>query len=265
MDDGTGTTAVFMFVEGHPTDGIYYSQRLTPIASGATATLFVCNLIGYSDDYMSIQRNDDVNTWCCIWNKDRIKQYNTNINSPTDSMTSLGIYSKTNFNQSNCPTVYAYYGGDYDKYLESKVVKIPCKKKNNPDGTTAFYYGKAKEACKKANDITFSSVVSNSSKPLFKAIYSSVNKSASGNGVTWYMPGIEEFVGIFGGMLVNGQDKINKSFIQSNSLAWSLSVYRWVPARYGSYSAWLLDNSGSMHGAYFSASYRACAVALLEF
>ena len=115
MDDGTGTTAVFMFVEGSSSSGIYYSQRQTPIASGATATLFVWNLVGYSNDYTSIQRNDNVNTWCCVWNKERIKQYNTNINSPSDSLTSAGIYSKSNFTQSNCPTLYAYYGGNYDK------------------------------------------------------------------------------------------------------------------------------------------------------
>lgn len=264
MDDGTGTTAVFIFIEGHPTDGIYYSQRLTPIASGATATLFIWDLVGYSNDYTSIQRNDNVNTWCCIWNKERIKQYNANINSPSDSLTSAGIYSKSNFTQSNCPTLYAYYGGDYDKYLDSKTVKIPCKKMATPNGTTAYYYGKAKDVCEKADAITFSSVVSSSAKPLFKAIGLSVSKSNSGNGVSWYMPGIEEFVGIFGGMLVNGQDKINKSFTQSNSSARSLSVYRWVPARYNYYYAWLLAYYGYTYNS-FSGTYRACAVALLEF
>ena len=266
MDDGTGTTAVFMFVEGSSSSGIYYSQRQTPIASGATATLFIWNLVGYSNDYTSIQRNDNVNTLCCIWNKERIKQYNANINSPSDSLTSDGIYSKSDFTQSNCPTLYAYYGGNYDKYLDSKTVKIPCKKMATPNGATAYYYGKAKDVCEKADAITFSSVVSSSAKPLFKAIGLSVNKSNSGNGVSWYMPGIEEFVGIFGGMLVNGQDKINKSFIQSNSLARSLSVARWVPARSNNYYAWLLTITGATNGYYsFANVYRACAVALLEF
>ena len=118
--------------------------------------------------------------------------------------------------------------------------------------------------CEKADAITFSSVVSSSAKHLFEAIYLSVNKSNSGNGVSWYMPGIEEFVGIFGGMLDNGQDKINKSFAQSNSSARSVSVFRWVPARYTDRNAWLLYTYGTT-SAYFTYTYRACAVALLEF
>ena len=260
MKDATGTDSVFMFIEGDSSSGIYYSQRQSPIASGATATLYVWELVGLGTNYTNINRDDNVDTWACLWNKSRFENYNQNVNSPTDSITSGGLYSKSNFTYANCPTVYTYYGGDYDKYMDAMLMRSPAS-----TGALAAFYGQSKLICDKAKAITFTSVFTSGSKPLFKAISISANVTDYGANLGWYMPGIEECKGIYEPMLVNGSDRVNTAFVQSNGSVRSLSVTRWVPARYTYYNAWLLYNYGYMYSYYFSYTSRACAVALLEF
>jgi len=260
MKDATGTDSVFMFIEGDSSTGIYYSQRQSPIASGAAATLYVWELIGLGSNYTTINRNDNVDTWACLWNKSRFGNFNQNVNSPTDSITSGGIYSKSNFTYANCPTLYTYYNGDYDKYMDAMLMRIP-----SSTGALAAFYGQSKSICDKAKEITFTSVITSDAKPLFKAISISANVTDYGANLVWYMPGMEECKGIYEPMLVNGSDKVNAAFVQSNGSARSLSVDRFVPGRSNSASSWLLSSRGSMGSNALSATYRACAVALLEF
>lgn len=259
MDDGTGTDAVFMLVEGSLSAGIYWSQRQSPIASGATATLRVWELVTSTPDIYYAERVDGVMDLRTLWNKSRVKQYNANIGSPTDSLSSEGTYSQTNFTQANCPILYAYYNGDYDAYLDDHMIKFPCSK-----GVLPAYFGKSKSMCSKMASIMFSSV-GGTTKPIFKAVALSTGVSDNGAGLEWYMPGLEDCKAVFENMLVDGSDSVNKAFVQSNSSARSLSVSRWVPARsYGSH-AWLLSGGGNPNTGYFDTGYRACAVALLEF
>ena len=259
MDDGTGTDAVFIFVEGSLSSGIYWSQRQSPIASGATAALRVWELVTSNPDITSVERVDGVLDLRALWNKSRVKQYNTDIGSPSDSLSSAGTYSQTNFTQANCPILYAYYNGDYDAYLNDRMIKFPCSK-----GVLPAYFGKSKSMCRKMASIMFSSV-GGTTKPIFKAVALSAGVSDNGAGLEWYMPGLEDCKAVFEGMLVDGSDSVNRSFVQSNSSARSWSVNRWVPARYNSYTAWLLLNYGAAYSNYFHINYRACAVANLEF
>lgn len=259
MDDGTGTDAVFMLVEGSLSSGIYWSQRQSPIASGATATLRVWELVTSTPDVYSVERVDGALDLRTLWNKSRVKQYNQNIGSPTDSLSSAGAYSQTNFTQANCPILYAHYNGDYEAYLDDHMIKYPSSK-----GLLPAYFGNSKSMCRKMASIMFSSV-GGTTKPIFKAVALSAGVSDNGAGLEWYMPGLEDCKAVFEGMRVDGSDAVNRAFVQSNSFARSLSVPRWVPARYYDHSAWLLYGNGDTGGNLFNHNYRACAVALLEF
>jgi hypothetical protein len=89
------------------------------------------------------------------------------------------------------------------------------------------------------------------------------------NAGDWYMPGLDEIVEIFSQMKVDGSDPIHQAFANAGqSSAYpvdpSSNVYRWVPARYSSTYAWLLNPAGYIYPNPFSYSYRACGVALLD-
>lgn len=260
MDDGTGTDAVFMFVEGSLSDGIYWSQRQSPIASGATATIRVWELVTSTPNIGYVERVDGVVDLQALWNKSIIKNRDTNIGLPADSLSSSGTYSQTNFTQANCPILYAYYNGDYDAYLDDHMIKYPCSNWMLP-----VYFGKSKSLCKKMASIMFSSV-GGETKSIFKAAALSIGVSDNGAGLEWYIPGLEDCKAVFENMLVDGSDAVNRSFVQSNSSARSLNTSFWIPARYEADRAWLLSNLGTTYyHPSFSGNLVANAVALLEF
>ena len=62
-------------------------------------------------------------------------------------------------------------------------------------------------------------------------------------------------------MKTDGSDPVNAAFVAAGSSSRSLSVARWVPARYFYTSAWLLSTNGYFYGSYFSSTYRVCCVA----
>jgi hypothetical protein len=219
----------------------------------------VWELVTLTPDIYYAERVDGAMDLRALWNKSRVKQYNANIGSPTDSLSSEGTYSQTSFTQANCPILYAYYNGDYDAYLNDHMIKFPCSK-----GVLPAYFGKSKSMCRKMASIMFSSV-GGTTKPIFKAVALSAGVSDNGAGLEWYMPGLEDCKAVFENMLVDGSDAVNRSFVQSNSSARSLAVYRWVPARYYTANAWLLSHDGTTLYYTFSSNHRSCAVALLEF
>ena len=81
----------------------------------------------------------------------------------------------------------------------------------------------------------------------------------------WYMPGMDEALGIFSQLAPDGSDVVNRAFVQSGSSSRSLSAYRWVPARHDPGSAWLMSSAGCFDKNSLYYPYRVAAVALLEF
>ena len=55
------------------------------------------NYAGFTTDVSQIKRKDGVMTYAVVWNKDRFKAYNTNVNSPTDSLTTTGLFNEAGF------------------------------------------------------------------------------------------------------------------------------------------------------------------------
>jgi hypothetical protein len=83
------------------------------------------------------------------------------------------------------------------------------------------------------------------------------------------MPGLDEIVEIFSQMKVDESDPIHQAFANAGqSSAYPVNpnsnVYRWVPARFGSYYTWLLNAAGYITSFTFTGYSRSCGVALLD-
>jgi hypothetical protein len=230
------------------------------------------SLVGYSTDYTQIKRADGKVGGSTLLNKWRAKQYmasNGNIGTPTDTIpnNSDGIYAENNFTAANCPNTYAKYGGDYDAYLESKLVKYP-----SSIGAMAAYSGEGRRVNDAMASISYVPLDGGDTVKMFTAVdYAKQRKAHSTASVAglnagdWYIPGFDEIFEIFEQMKTDGSDKINSAFVKSGSLARSLSVGRWIPARNSFNSLWRLTNGGSFGNGFLSDGGIVSVVALLEF
>ena len=245
MADENGTDRVFMFIEGSSTNGVYQSQRLSPIASGATTALYNMQILGVTSVDNLILRKDGVKTRSCVYNKQKFIAADTNENSPTDSVGSAGIYSKSNFTQANCPTLYAKYNGDYDAYLDDRVIKYPTS-----EGIINDYYGKDVEISQKMKILVFDSVVTGESRHIFKAA-DYANDGLSD--LDWIIPDTEVFASVVSTFKSDFSDKINVALVKSGASGKTVSS-RWTTMSSYNY-AWVLASNGATTSiGYFSAS-----------
>ena len=261
MKDADGNDSCFIIV-----DKIDYQSRFSPVkssTSGATAPLHMWNYAGFTTDVSQIKRKDGVMTYAVVWNKDRFKAYNTNVNSPTDSLTTTGLFNEAGFEATT--TVKGYYG-TYDNYLDHMVP--------DTDATTGAYAvskGLGKQTADRLNAVKYTPL-NGTEKAVFGAeayaAWQKAHSTASVPGLDegdWYIPGIDEEYEIFSAMKTDGSDPINAAFVAAGSSSRSLSVARWVPARLYTSFAWFLSISGSFsNSGSFAATARACCVALLD-
>lgn len=249
--DKDGVDACFIVV-----DNINTQSRFTPIkssTSGATAPLYMLDWCGFTTDYTTIKRKDGVNTYAVVWNKERFKEYNTNVGSPTDSLTSTGLFNEAGFNATT--TVKAYYG-TYDNYLDNMVPD-----EDSTTGAYTMFKGKGHEVFDALKDVSFPNLSGTATKVFAaEAWTASLGKL---DGTDFIIPSIDTAYEIFSAMKVDGSDVLNSALTKAGSSTFSVSVSRWVPARYSYYSAWILSSSGSFSSGYMGSSNRVSAVALL--
>ena len=104
MKDAEGNDSCFIVV-----DNFNIQSRFNPIKSGdAASPIYMWDFAGFTTDALTMKRKDGVDTVYCVWNKERFKNYNDNIGSPTDSISTMGVFSETGFNATT--TVKAHYG-----------------------------------------------------------------------------------------------------------------------------------------------------------
>ena len=260
MKDADGNDSCFIIV-----DKIDYQSRFSPVkssTSGATAPLHMWNYAGFTTDVTQIKRKDGVMTYTVVWNKERFKENNTNFNSPTDSLTTTGLFNEAGFEATT--TVKGYYG-TYDNYLDHMVPDT-----DTTTGAYGVFKGLGKQTADRLSAVKYTPL-NGTEKSVFGAeAYAAGQKSHSTASVSgldegdWYIPSIDEEYKIFSVMKTNGSDPVNAAFVAAGSSARSLSVARWVPARTYTNTAWYLSTSGYFYLNPFNLSYRACCVALLD-
>jgi hypothetical protein len=257
MKDSYGNDSCFIIV-----DKIDYQSRFSPVkssTSGATAPLHMWNYAGFTTDVTQIKRKDGVNTYAVVWNKERFKAYNTNVNSPTDSLTTTGLFNEAGFEATT--TVKGYYG-TYDNYLDHMVPDTDA-----TTGAYAVFNGLGKQTADRLNTVKYTPL-NGTERAVFGAeAYAAEQKAHSTASVPgldegdWYIPGIDEEYEIFSAMNTDGSDPVNAAFVAAGSSARSLSVARWVPARYYDINVWLLGSYGPFSNSTFTYNPRACCVA----
>jgi hypothetical protein len=262
MKDVDGNDSCFIIV-----DKIDYQSRISPVkssTSGATAPLHMWNYAGFTTDVTQIKRKDGVNTYAVVWNKERFKANNTNVNSPTDSLTTTGLFNEAGFEATT--TVKGYYG-TYDNYLDHMVPDTDA-----TTGAYAVFKGLGKQTAERLNAVKYTPL-NGTERAVFGAeAYAAGQKAHSTASVPgldegdWYIPGIDEEYEIFSAMNTDGSDPVNAAFVAAGSSPRSLSVGRWVPARYLNYNAWSIPGYGTFYNSYsyFYNYYWACCVAILD-
>jgi hypothetical protein len=260
MKDADGNDACFIIV-----DKINAQSRFSPVkssTSGATAPLYMWNYAGFTTDTTLIKRKDGVMTYAVVWNKDRFKAYNTNVNNPTDSLTTTGLFNEAGFDATT--TVKGYYG-TYDNYLDHMVP--------DTDATTGAYSvfnGLGKQTADRLNAVKYTPLNGTETAVFGAEAYAAGQKAHSTASVPgldegdWYIPGIDEEYEIFSAMKTDGSDPVNAAFVAAGSSARSLPVSRWVPARNSYTTVWRIGGNGSFYSDNFSYKFRACCVALLD-
>ena len=257
MKDADGNDACFITV-----DNINAQSRFSPVkssTSGVTAPLHMWNYAGFTTDVSQIKRKDGVMTYAVVCNKERFKAYNTNVNNPTDSLTTTGLFSEAGFEATT--TVKVYYG-TYDNYLDHMVPDTDA-----TTGAYAVFKGLGKQAADRLNAVKYTPL-GGTKKAVFSAeAYAAGQKAHSTASVPgldegdWYIPGIDEEYEIFSAMKTDGSDPVNATLVAAGSSASSVAVSRWSIARYYASSAWRLSGNAAFYNDSFNYSFRACCVA----
>lgn len=249
--DADGVDSCFIVV-----DNVSNQSRFSPIkssTSGASATLYMWDWCGFTTDVTTVRRKDGVNTYAVVWNKERFKEYDTNVNSPTDSLTTTGLFNEAGFNATT--TVKAYYG-TYDNYLDNMVPDTEA-----TSGAYASFTGKGPDVFAALKDISFLNLSGTSTKIFGAEVWAATLGQL--DGADFIIPSIDTAYEIFSAMKIDGSDGVNSTFVKAGSTARQLTASRWVPARYNNTNAWILLNYGNFNFNYMYNYYRVAAVALL--
>ena len=265
MPDADGVDSCFIVVDTNS-----YQNRLTPIASGstATATLYMWQFAGQNIDRYSLLRNNGSNVYYAGWNKERLIEWfsnpaNASI-SPTNDPNGTGLLNKADFNGTNYPAVKEYYG-DYETYMEAMMMKWPSE-----TGSQSAIAGTGHDIGLVLGTHTHKNLSGESvyTFPANRYSYTRATEATRksddlGDG-DWYLPDVVDSFKVFSKMKVDGTDAINDSLSAISSRR-ALAVSRWCCSRpYNPYS-WLMYYRGYFYHVTFNYSYRSCTVALLEY
>ena len=240
--DACGVDACFIVV-----DNTSINCRFPPIkssTSGASSSLYMWDWCGFTTDVSQIKRKDGVNTFAVVWNKDRFKDYNNNVNSPTDSLTSPGVFNEAEF---NATTIVKGYYGTYDNYLDNMVPDTDA-----TTGAYALFKGKGKEVAEAIADIEFPNLSGTSTNVFIAESWSASQKAHSTasveglNAGDFYIPSIDTEYKIVSSMNVDGSDVINASLVKAGASKFELNVNRYIPARPNHYALYTSSADGSI-------------------
>ena len=265
MPDADGVDSCFIVVDTNS-----YQNRLTPIASGstATATLYMWQFAGQTTDTSTILRNNGSSVYYAGWNRERLIEWfsnpaNASI-SPTNNPNGDGLLNLADFNGTNYPAVKEYYG-DYETYMEAMMMKWPSE-----TGSQAAFAGTGHDIGLVLGTHTHKNLAGETvyTFPANRYSYTRATEATRksddlGDG-DWYLPDIVDAFKVFSKIKVDGTDAINDSLSAISSRR-ALSVSRWCCSRTNGYTSWLMVSRGHFYNNNLGGSNRCCAVALLEY
>ena len=266
MPDADGVDSCFIVVDTNS-----YQNRLTPIASGSTATalLYMWQFAGQNTDRSTLLRNNGSNVYYAGWNKERLIEWFSNPDnasiSPTNDPNGTGLLNKADFEGSSYPDVKAAYNNDYATYIEAMMMKWPSE-----TGSQAAFAGTGKDIGLVLGTHTHRNLAGESvytftaNRFSYTRATESTRKSEGLGDGDWYLPDVVDSFKVLSKMKVDGTDAINDS-LSAISSSRSLAVARWCCSRCIYHYSWLMYPRGYFYNNLFGYSYRCCAVALLEY
>ena len=245
-----------------------YRQYASIINSSGTTTGITSNqnMCNFLPAYTTMLRNNSGNGYRVGFIKDRLIEYyatNTTIANPTAMVpvnSANDIVSKTQFEENQyCADLRDAYG-TFENYIESVMLAWP-----SDEGNQVYMNGTGKEytellAARKHKNLSGTETATYPAATYSAGIGYEAEGLEEGN---WYMPDAIEFFEIFNDMKVDGTDIVNATQKRATGSAFSLSVARWLPARYSYNHAWNFYNNGASGSNAFYSLIRACAVTLL--
>lgn len=265
MPDADGVDSCFIVVDTNS-----YQNRLTPIASGstATATLYMWQFANQTTDRNTLLRNNGSNVYYAGWNKDRLIEWFSNPSNasidPSNNPNGSGLLNLTDFNGTSYPAVKEYYG-DYETYMEAMLMKWP-----SDTGSQSAFAGTGHDIGLVLGTHTHKNLAGETvyTFPANRFSYTRATEGTRksdglGDG-SWYLPDVVDSFKAFSKMKIDGTDAINDSLSAISSRR-ALSVARWCCSRYYYGHSWFLSDRGSFGTIIFNSSNRCCAVALLEY
>ena len=265
MPDADGVDSCFIVVDTNS-----YQNRLSPIASGSTATdtLYMWQFAGQTTDRSTLLRSNGSNVYYAGWNKERLIEYfsdpsNESI-SPTNDPNGTGLLNLTDFNGDSYPAVKAYYG-DYETYMEAMIMKWPSE-----TGSQAAIAGTGKNIGLVLGTHTHKNLAGETvytftaNRYAYTRATTATRKSDGLGDGDWYLQDVVDAFKVFSKMKVDGTDAINDSLSAISSRR-VLSFSRWCCSRVSSYGSWVMYSRGYFASGGFSSRNRCGAVALLEY
>ena len=266
MPDADGVNSCFIVVDVNA-----YYNRLSPIASGstATATLYMWQFAEQNTDRITLVRNNGSNVYYAGWNKERLIEWFSDSShsslSPTNDPNGAGLLNKADFEGSSYPNVKAAYNNDYETYIEAMMMKWPSE-----TGNQSLFDGTGKNI-----GLVFGTHVhknlAGATVYTFTPFHEAYNLATAGmkksdyiGDGAWHIPDVVEGLKVFSKMNTEGTDAINNS-LSEISARLSLSTTRWSSSRYSDYSSWIAFDRGYFDYSGFGGYYSSCAVALLEY
>lgn len=245
-----------------------YRQYASIINSSGTTTGITSNqnMCNFLPAYTTMLRNNSGNGYRVGFIKDRLIEYyatNTTIANPTAMVpvnSANDIVSKTQFEENQyCADLRDAYG-NFENYIESVMLAWP-----SDEGNQVYMNGTGKEytellAARKHKNLSGTETATYPAATYSAGIGYEAEGLEEGN---WYMPDAIEFFEIFNDMKVDGTDIVNATQKRATGSDFSISVARWLPARYSNYYAWSIYIIGAGNANSFSNVNRACAVTLL--
>lgn len=255
--DADGVESCFIVV-----DNASNQSRFSPIkssTSGASSSMYMWDWCGFNNDATVINRKDGVRTYAVVWSKERFKENNASVANPQDSLTTTGLFNEAGFNATT--TVKEYYG-TYDNYLDNMVPD-----EETTAGAYSLFKDKGKETSEALMGIVFKDISGTETKVFANEAWAAslkAHSTASVEGLNegdFFIPSINDLYKIFSSMKLDGSDPVNSARVKAGLSALSLSVSRWVPARYNSFAAWISFTNGSFFNGNVYTSNRSVAVA----
>lgn len=243
MKDENGNDSCFIVVDN--TQNLTISNPINSSSSGASAEFYCWQFAGFTQDTQVCKRKDGVETYAVVWNKERFKAYNTNINSPTDSLTTKGLFNEGSF---NATTIVKGYYGTYDNYLDNMMAD-----EDSEDGVFGLYRDTGKECTEKLSAVKYTPI-NGSESPVFPATYFAANVKAHSTAIVeglnvgdFYLPSINEQYDILKNMSLDGSDPVNSTLVRAGVSAFNIASIRWNPSRWNYYGVWRFENTGAFY------------------